>query len=265
VDALQPEEYRYELSNLVGGARLRAKLAPKFPIADAAVAGPSVERPRFLLDDEPHRLIALRFQHVSATDGAVERPWYRLSKRLFDVAVSLLLLTMLGPILLLIAVIVRLDSSGPSLFIQQRIGQHGRIFGMFKFRTMVNGQQRLLDEPIHKRSDDPRVTRVGRLLRATSLDEVPQLLNVLRGDMSLVGPRPEIVEIAVRHYEPWQFRRLEVPQGMTGWWQITGRGTKLMRDHTEDDLYYVEHASFWFDLKILLMTARTVVGREGAF
>ena len=211
-------------------------------------------------------LIASRFREIATESGVLGRAtWYRFAKRSLDISASLLLLAALSPLLLLIALIVRLDSDGSVLFVQQRVGQRGRIFGMLKFRTMFSDQSYLLDGPVHKHDRDPRVTRVGRFLRATSLDEVPQLINVVRGDMSLVGPRPEIVEIALKHYEPWQYLRLLVPQGMTGWWQVTGRSTKLMRQNTGDDLYYVERASFWFDLKILALTLRAVIRREGAF
>ncbi len=195
----------------------------------------------------------------------VQRWWYRASKRALDLAVSVLALAVLSPILIVIALLVRIDSPGPCFFVQKRIGYRGRVFGMLKFRTMVDSDTACLDVALHKHMNDPRQTRAGRFLRATSLDEIPQLINVLRGEMSLVGPRPEIVEIALAHYEPWQYRRLLVPQGMTGWWQVTGRGAKLLRQHTEDDLYYIEHASLWFDIKILVMTVRAVLRKEGAF
>lgn len=196
---------------------------------------------------------------------AGQRWGYRASKRALDIAVSALALVLLSPILMVIALLVRIDSPGPCIFVQNRIGYRGRVFGMLKFRTMVESESTHLDGALHKHLNDPRLTRIGRFLRATSLDEIPQLINVLRGEMSLVGPRPEIVEIALTHYEPWQYRRLLVPQGMTGWWQVTGRGAKLLHQHTEDDLYYIEHASFWFDIRIIVMTARAVLRREGAF
>lgn len=212
------------------------------------------------------RLIARGFeQALFGNEETTGRRAYRIAKRLLDIVVSLLALTLLSPALLIVALIIRIDSPGPALFIQRRVGQHGRVFGMWKFRTMAAGEPDRFDEPLHKLTNDPRLTRVGRFLRRSSIDEIPQLINVLRGDMSLVGPRPEIVEIAQKHYEPWQYRRLLVPQGMTGWWQVTGRGTKLLRENTEDDLYYIEQASFWFDLKILAVTVRSVLRREGAF
>ncbi len=190
---------------------------------------------------------------------------YRIAKRLLDIIGATAGLIILAPVFLIVAILILLDSSGPVFFIQERVGHRGRPFRMLKFRTMTTGGRLPQDGGPHKRRDDNRVTRVGKFLRATSLDEVPQLVNVLRGEMSLVGPRPEIVSIVLAKYQPWQYQRFLVPQGMTGWWQVTGRGRKLLYEHTGDDLYYIQHASFWFDLKILLMTIRAVIRREGAF
>jgi lipopolysaccharide/colanic/teichoic acid biosynthesis glycosyltransferase len=117
---------------------------------------------------------------------------------------------------------------------------------------------------IHKQKDDPRVTRVGRVIRRTSLDELPQLINVLKGDMSLVGPRPELPWL-VEKYEPWQRKRFAVPQGLTGWWQVNGRSEKPMHLNTEDDLYYIQHYSLLLDLQILWKTMFAVLKRQGAY
>ena len=117
---------------------------------------------------------------------------------------------------------------------------------------------------IHKKKDDPRVTRVGRFIRATSIDELPQLFNVLRGEMSLVGPRPELPWL-VERYEPWQRKRFAVPQGITGWWQVNGRADKLMHEHTEDDLYYIQNYSLLLDLEILWKTIGAVIKKTGAY
>lgn len=189
---------------------------------------------------------------------------YRLSKRLLDVVAATLGLILLLPLFIIVALLIRLDSPGPAFFVQARVGQQGRIFHMIKFRTMVDGSELRL-RGRHKRPDDERITRVGRWLRRTSVDEMPQLVNVLLGQMSLVGPRPELPEIVLQRYAPWQYQRFSVPQGMTGWWQVTGRGAKLLCEHTDDDLYYIAHASFRFDLRILAMTVRAVYHREGAF
>jgi lipopolysaccharide/colanic/teichoic acid biosynthesis glycosyltransferase len=117
---------------------------------------------------------------------------------------------------------------------------------------------------IHKLPDDPRVTNIGRFLRKTSLDELPQLINIIRGDMSLIGPRPELPKM-VDLYEPWQRARFAVPQGLTGWWQVNGRSDKPMHLHTEDDLYYIQHYSIWLDLRILLKTIWIVIKGKGAY
>jgi exopolysaccharide biosynthesis polyprenyl glycosylphosphotransferase len=200
-------------------------------------------------------------------------PAQRLLKRLFDIAASALLIALLSPLLLLIALLIRLESPGPVFFLQERIGEHGRRFKMIKFRSMYADADRRWHEVarrdetgrlIHKISDDPRVTRVGRKLRRTSLDELPQLLNVLRGEMSLVGPRPEMPYIAAE-YEPWQWQRFRVPPGMTGWWQVNGRSDKPMHLHTEDDLYYIQNYSFWLDLRILFKTLIVVWQGHGAY
>jgi len=197
----------------------------------------------------------------------------RLIKRLFDLAASALLLVVLSPILLAIALLIKLESPGPVFFLQERIGEHGRRFKMIKFRSMYQDAERRWNEVairdeqgnlIHKREDDPRVTPLGRKLRRTSLDELPQLINVLRGEMSLVGPRPEMPYIAAE-YQPWQWQRFRVPPGITGWWQVNGRSDKPMHLNTDDDLYYIQNYSFWLDLRILLRTVFVVLQGRGAY
>jgi exopolysaccharide biosynthesis polyprenyl glycosylphosphotransferase len=190
-------------------------------------------------------------------------PAQRLVKRLFDLVFASLFLLLAAPLGLLIALLIRLDSPGPILFAQKRVGEYGRIFTMLKFRTMYTGSDNPESE-YGKRRDDPRVTRVGRWLRRASLDELPQFINVLRGEMSLVGPRPELPGL-VNRYEWWQRKRFEVPQGLTGWWQINGRSDKPMHQHTEDDLYYIRHYSLWLDIQIILRTALAVIAGKGAF
>ena len=200
-------------------------------------------------------------------------PFQRTVKRVFDVIVTTGLLIPALPVMGMIAALVRLDSPGPALFKQRRIGEGGQPFTMFKFRTMRDGadaeQQQTIAQNnstpvVHKQQDDPRVTRVGRWLRRTSLDELPQFFNILRGQMSLVGPRPEMPWLVDR-YEDWQRKRFEVPQGLTGWWQVNGRSDRPMHLHTEDDLYYIRNYSVWLDLTILWMTVQAVFQRRGAF
>jgi exopolysaccharide biosynthesis polyprenyl glycosylphosphotransferase len=200
--------------------------------------------------------------------------YQRVLKRAFDLIVSILGTPFFLPFIGLIALAIRLDSSGPVFFHQPRVGENGRIFKMIKFRTMVEDaeQMRHIVEDVNeqgkiiqnKSRHDPRITRIGSFLRRTSLDETPQIFNVLRGDMSLVGPRPEMPHL-VDQYEPWQRARFAVPQGMTGWWQINGRSDKPMNLNTEDDLYYVKNYSIWLDLKILARTVWVVVRRKGAY
>jgi lipopolysaccharide/colanic/teichoic acid biosynthesis glycosyltransferase len=192
-------------------------------------------------------------------------------KRGIDLLASVALLILLSPILLLAILLIRLDSPGPALFAQERIGRGGRPFRLYKFRTMEHnptGELVWLEdehgERRHKLRDDPRITRVGRWLRRTSMDELPQLVNVIRGQMSLVGPRPELPEI-VAGYDPWQHERHLVRPGLTGWWQVSGRSDKPMHEHTEFDLYYVRRMSFRLDLLIALRTVRVVARGLGAF
>jgi lipopolysaccharide/colanic/teichoic acid biosynthesis glycosyltransferase len=172
-----------------------------------------------------------------------------------------------------IAIAIKLDSPGPVIFKQKRVGENGRLFLMYKFRTMVAGAEERMEEVIqrdadghlvHKFPDDPRITRLGRFLRRTSLDELPQFINVLKGEMSLVGPRPEM-PILVEQYQQWQLKRLAVPQGITGWWQVNGRSDKPMHLHTEDDLYYIQNYSLLLDLQICLKTGWVILRGKGAY
>jgi exopolysaccharide biosynthesis polyprenyl glycosylphosphotransferase len=197
---------------------------------------------------------------------AVFSPSQRWLKRLFDLGVSGLALLVGSPLCLIIAVAIRLDSPGPIIFRQERIGEHGRPFTMLKFRSMADGAEKMQDSGNvdHKRRGDTRITKVGRFLRRTSLDEFPQFVNIFRGDMSLVGPRPEVPWLVDR-YEPWQRKRFEVPQGLTGWWQISGRADKPMYLHTEDDLFYIRNYSLWLDLQIIVRTILIVITGKGAF
>ena len=201
-------------------------------------------------------------------------PIDRLIKRLFDVVVAVAGLVVLSPLLLGIAIAVKLNSRGSVFFNSRRIGESGHPFLMHKFRTMFEGadahEAELVSETtdgqvlFEKREDDPRVTPVGALLRRFSLDELPQLLNVLVGEMSLVGPRPEL-PVLVEQYTPWQRKRFGVPQGITGWWQVSGRSNKAKYLHVEDDLYYIRNYSLVLDLRILWHTLGAVIKGEGAF
>jgi len=204
----------------------------------------------------------------------VLNPTQRLVKRIFDLVVASIGLVLVSPIMLLVAIAIKLDSPGPVIFKQKRVGEQGRHFFMYKFRSMVPDASHRLSELmefdeeghlLYKRPNDPRITRVGHFIRRTSLDELPQLLNVLKGEMSLVGPRPELPFVVEQIYEPWQRKRFAVPPGITGWWQINGRSDKPMHLHTEDDLYYITHYSLLLDLQILWRTVGAVLKGKGAY
>jgi lipopolysaccharide/colanic/teichoic acid biosynthesis glycosyltransferase len=196
---------------------------------------------------------------------------YRVGKRAFDLVVATALLVLAGPVLLLCAAAIRLDTPGPLLFMQQRTGRNGRRFRMWKFRTMVANAEDLkaslahlnvLPLPDFKVPDDPRITRVGRFLRTTSLDELPQLFNVIRGEMSLVGPRP--TSFPATTYELWHTRRLEVAPGLTGLWQLQGRNAMTFDDRLRLDIEYIRRASLAFDAWLVVRTVGAILRRSGA-
>ena len=179
-------------------------------------------------------------------------------KRVFDLVVATVASIVLSPVLAVLAALVRHKLGRPVLFTQQRPGLHGRPFALVKFRTMTDDR----DEQGELLPDEERLPPFGRFLRSTSLDELPELWNVIRGDMSLVGPRPLLMAYLDR-YSPRQARRHEVRPGITGWGQVNGRNAPSWQERLEMDVWYVEHRSFWLDLKILLMTVVAVVRRDG--
>ena len=198
-------------------------------------------------------------------------PGYIRLKRLFDVAVVIALMPLLLLVLGAIAIAIRVDSPGPILFTQQRTGRHGERFGMFKFRTMVRNAEELkaslahlniLPPPDFKIIDDPRITRVGRFLRKTSLDELPQVFNVLRGEMSLVGPRP--TSFSAYTYDLWHTVRLEAVPGITGLWQVFGRNSMTFDERLRLDVAYIRDRSILLDLKIIFWTFQSILKRDGA-
>ncbi len=184
---------------------------------------------------------------------------YAAAKRVIDFAGALAGLAITGLLYLPLALAIKLDSPGPVIFKQERLGQYERVFRVYKFRTMRAAAPANGTKPA---PGDERVTRLGRFLRRSSLDELPQFYNVLRGEMSLVGPRPEQISLAV-HYTGTQRRRFLVKPGMTGWWQVAGR-PQPMYEHVAYDLYYVDHRSLRLDLLILVRTFAVVVSGEGA-
>lgn len=192
------------------------------------------------------------------TTVLVGRPVERAAKRLGDVAGAALALVLLAPVAAVVAMMVRLLMGRPVLFVQSRVGLGGATFRIYKFRTMADRYDR------HGRplSDEARITRFGRLLRSTSLDELPELVNVLKGEMSIVGPRPLLPEY-LEHYTPTQMRRHDVRPGITGWCQVNGRNALSWDEKLALDVWYVDHWSLRLDLRILALTPRTVVTRRG--
>jgi len=180
------------------------------------------------------------------------------AKRLLDIIFSLLLILILSPVLLVLSVLVKVKLGSPVLFRQERPGLHGKIFVMYKFRSMTDSK----DENGNLLPDSERLTDFGKLLRQTSLDELPELFNILKGDMSFVGPRPLLVRYLDR-YTPEQARRHEVKPGLTGWAQVNGRNAISWEEKFKLDVWYVDHWTLWLDFKILLMTVVKVLKREG--
>jgi exopolysaccharide biosynthesis polyprenyl glycosylphosphotransferase len=222
-----------------------------------------------------HKAVTEEFAGIPMLDlrAPALNDYQRMVKRAFDISFTLILMPFALPLMGIIALVIRLEGPGPLLFRQERVGENGRLFKMLKFRTMVPNAEKLRhlverkDENgnlIHKSKGDPRVTRVGAILRKASMDELPQLFNILKGEMSWVGPRPELPYL-VDMYEPWQRKRFAVPQGLTGWWQVNGRSDKPMHLNTEDDLFYVQNYSLILDIFILFKTAWVILRGRGAF
>jgi lipopolysaccharide/colanic/teichoic acid biosynthesis glycosyltransferase/dTDP-glucose pyrophosphorylase len=208
----------------------------------------------------------------SITTGRSSHILYRIAKRIMDVVLSAAGIILLLPLFLLIAIAVKIDSPGSIFYLQKRCGKGGKLFNMLKFRTMIDNAENLqkellskneVDGPLFKISNDPRVTRLGRILRETSLDEIPQLLNVLKGEMSLVGPRPLIMD-EMKFSQSWRDTRLKVKPGITGLWQIQGRSMAPFHDWIRYDTFYVKNQSLWLDIKILFKTIKVVLKKAGA-
>jgi exopolysaccharide biosynthesis polyprenyl glycosylphosphotransferase len=223
--------------------------------------------------------------HPDLLEEEKKTKFSRLVKRVMDVAVSIVMLILCAPLFLAIALAIKLTSKGPVLFKQERVGQQGLRFAFLKFRSMKCGSnprihreyvQRFIagevppgnsennQKAVYKIQDDPRVTRLGRFLRKTSLDELPQLINVLKGEMSLVGPRPPI-PYEVEAYQAWHRRRMLVKPGITGLWQVNGRSRTTFDEMVRLDLHYARTWSPWLDFKILLRTPRAIFFGEGAY
>ena len=197
---------------------------------------------------------------------------YKFSKRTLDIICSTLGLIILSPVLLIVAILIKLESKGPVIFSQKRVGLNGNEFKMYKFRSMVQNAEELKEKlakqnemsgPMFKMKDDPRVTKVGKFIRKTSIDEIPQLINVIKGDMSLVGPRPSLPK-EVAKFEPWMLDRLNVKPGLTCYWQVSGRNNIDFIEWMKLDLQYVEDRSFLLDLKLIFKTFFVLFGDKNA-
>lgn len=202
-----------------------------------------------------------------------EKPFYDFVKRVFDIALSSVMILILLPLFLVVAILVRTDG-GPAIYTQIRVGKNGKHFKIFKFRSMCVGadsRENLkkikalneMDGPAFKIKKDPRITKIGRILRKTSIDELPQLFNILLGDMTFVGPRPPLVS-EVKKYKPYQKNRLLVKQGLTCYWQISGRNDIKFKEWVKLDLEYIMDRGIWTDIKIMFKTIPAVITGKGA-
>ncbi len=198
--------------------------------------------------------------------------FYLFLKRFIDIFASILGLILLSPILIVVSILIKLDSKGPVFFSQKRVGLHGKSFNMYKFRSMVVNAEEIKDKlkeqnemsgPMFKMKNDPRITKIGKFIRKTSIDELPQLLNVLKGEMSLVGPRPSLPK-EVKEFEPWMLERLEVKPGITCYWQVMGRNSIGFREWMELDVKYVHERCLSLDLKLIFKTFFVLFGDENA-
>ncbi len=204
---------------------------------------------------------------------AESRLFYHICKRIMDVVCSAAALAVLSPIFLAVAVAIKLEDKGPVIFTQNRTGKDGKVFRMYKFRSMyVDAEKRrsellarnAADGPLFKIADDPRVTKVGRFIRRTSIDELPQLVNILKGEMSIVGPRP-LVTYEQNQCTEYQAQRLLVKPGLTCIWQVSGRSDTSFDELIEMDLEYIRNQSLWLDIKLILKTVVVVFTHKGAY
>ena len=198
--------------------------------------------------------------------------YYEFFKRSIDVICSIMGLIALSPIFLIVSILIRLESKGEIIFKQKRIGLNGKEFEMYKFRSMVANAEELkaklakeneMSGPMFKMRDDPRITKVGKFIRKTSIDELPQLINVVKGEMSLVGPRPSLPK-EVAEFEEWMNERLLVKPGLTCYWQVSGRNNIDFEDWMKLDIKYVRERNFWLDIKLILKTILVLFGDENA-
>lgn len=217
-------------------------------------------------------------ERIKNNNAALDRGYnnesimYIFFKRLIDLFGSVIGLIVLSPIFLVVSLLIKFESKGPIIFSQDRIGKDGKVFKMYKFRSMVVNAEELKEKlkeqnemsgPMFKMKEDPRVTKIGKFIRKTSIDELPQFINILRGDMSLVGPRPSLPK-EVEQFEDWMMERLEVKPGLTCYWQISGRNNIDFEDWMKLDIKYVRARNTFTDLKLILKTVFVLFGDENA-
>lgn len=198
---------------------------------------------------------------------------YEFIKRTCDIGLSSIGLIILVPVFLLIGIAIKIDSKGPAFFVHKRIGKNGKIINIYKFRTMYEGSEDMFVkfskkqteeyERNYKLKDDPRVTKIGKFLRKTSLDELPQILNILKGELSIVGPRP-VVSNELEKYGKDKDKFLSIKPGLTGYWQVNGRSLTTYKERMKMELYYIENRGIWLDTKIFFKTILSVIKKEGA-
>ena len=212
--------------------------------------------------------IRVEFENIDESKKRI----YEISKRAIDIIGAGSGLLLLSPVIAIVACAVKFTSKGPIFFSQKRVGKNGKIFEMYKFRSMVVNAEELKEKlahqnemsgPMFKMKDDPRVTKVGKFIRKTSIDELPQLWNVLKGDMSLVGPRPSLPK-EVAQFEDWMHRRLEVKPGLTCYWQVSGRNNIDFEDWMKLDIRYVEERNLFVDIKLIFKTIFVLFGDKNA-
>lgn len=211
-------------------------------------------------------------EYNSTFETKDEKVIYIFLKRIIDLVCSLIGIIALSPVFLIVGIIIKLDSKGSAIFSQKRVGKGGKEFKMYKFRSMVVNAEELKDKllrqnemsgPMFKMKDDPRITKIGRFIRKTSIDELPQLINVIKGDMSLVGPRPSLPK-EVAKFEPWMMRRLDVKPGLTCYWQVSGRNNIDFDDWMKLDIKYVQDRSIKLDIKLIFKTVFVLFGDKNA-
>ena len=214
----------------------------------------------------------LKIEFENIKENKAKLSFYEICKRAIDIIGAISGLLLLSPVIVIVACAIKFTSKGPIFFSQKRVGKNGELFDMYKFRSMVVNAEELKEKlahqnemsgPMFKMKDDPRVTKVGKFIRKTSLDELPQLLNVLKGDMSLVGPRPSLPK-EVAQFEKWMYKRLSVKPGLTCFWQVSGRNNIDFEDWMKLDIKYVDERNIWIDIKLIFKTVLVLFGDKNA-